>query len=85
MEDMLAIVSEMVMFQGFNPPPRARAYYPERMGWYLRPSTMTYEFWWMGTEPIVSVTVEVLMSLPTFAEKEIRCAVEAKGEAGVLR
>jgi hypothetical protein len=53
-------------------------------GWYFRPSTNNYEFWWQGIVPVLQVGAEVLPAMPTAIADEIMCAVSLKGDRGVL-
>lgn len=42
-----------------------------RFGWYYRPSTHVYEFWWMGEVPMISVSAEMLATMPKSLFDEI--------------
>lgn len=58
--------------------------YPERFGWYYRPATFCYEFWWQGREPKMVVTADVVEFMPDWLRQEITLAVSWKGSQATL-
>lgn len=53
-------------------------------GWYFRPSIQTYEFWWMGNEPMIRLTAEMLPCVPLELSDEIKMAISLKGDKALL-
>lgn len=48
------------------------------MGWYYRPGTDTYEFWWLGQEPMLALPAVMLDVMPSGIVREITSAVADK-------
>lgn len=55
-----------------------------RFGWYFRPATNMFEFWWMGDQPTMFVSNDVIPAMPMWIAEEITMAVAWKGDKGVL-
>jgi hypothetical protein len=55
-------------------------WYPNRMGWYYRPSQQVYEFWWQGYQPVITLAAVMLDVMPTEIVMEIRASVTVKQE-----
>lgn len=55
-------------------------HYLNRMGWYYRPSTNMYEFWWQGAVPKIALAAEMLDVMPDFIVMEIRASCTVKPE-----
>jgi hypothetical protein len=53
-------------------------YYLDRMGWYYRPSKDQYEFWWMGSKPIITLDAFMADIMPSDIVYEIKTAVANK-------
>lgn len=60
------------------------AFRMDLMGWYYRSSMQMYEFWWMGTEPKISLAAEMLDVMPTEIVMEIRASSMVKLDLDVL-
>lgn len=54
--------------------------YLDRMGWYYRPSQDTFEFWWQGSGPLLTLAACILDIMPTFIQMEILASVTVKPE-----
>jgi len=52
----------------------------ELMGWYYRPATNMYEFWWQGPEPKISLAAEMLDVMPMEIVMEIKASATVKRE-----
>ena len=48
------------------------------MGWYFRPSTDMYEFWWLGHAPVICLAAVMLEVMPVEIVNEIRSATVFK-------
>lgn len=57
----------------------ASEYEAGRYGWYFRPSTQMYEFWW-GTRNMIALDAMMLEVMPTYIAMEIRASVTVKPE-----
>lgn len=53
-------------------------FYPDRMGWYYRPSKDQYEFWWMGCAPKITLDAFMADIMPSDIVYEIKSAVANK-------
>lgn len=48
------------------------------MGWYYRPSTDMYEFWWLGHAPVICLAAVMLEVMPSGIVREITVSVADK-------
>lgn len=55
-------------------------------GWYFRPSTQCYEFWWLSEadRPWIVLTSNLLDCMPSEIANEILVSVSLKGDKGTL-
>jgi len=53
-------------------------------GWYFRPATNQYEFWWGGEQPFLNLSAEILPIMPNELADEIKMAVTLKGDRANL-
>jgi hypothetical protein len=51
----------------------------QRYGWYYRPSSQEYEFWWCY-EARITVHSEILNAMPDYIAMEIRASALVKPE-----
>lgn len=56
----------------------------DRMGWFFRPSTNMYEFWWMGSEPKLCLAAEIVPAMPNMIADEIKMAITLKGARATI-